>query len=116
MKKKLLTLLLIGMMVFACTSCTILGKWVIKEISAGDVVMNEEDINSMGMDAGFIKLNKSGSCVVNLLGDEYDGGWTEAEDGTISITYGDDMNGTATIQDDVMTFTDAQGASYQLKK
>ena len=115
MKKKLLTLLLIGMMIFACTSCTILGKWVIKEVSAGDVVMSEDDINSMGMDAGFIKLNKSGSCVVNLLGDEYDGTYTE-DNGTLSITYGDDMSGTATIKDDVMTFTDAQGANYTLEK
>lgn len=116
MKKRLLAVLLIGIMLVACTSCTNLGKWRIVEVSAGDVVMNQEEIDSMGMDAGFIKLNKSGSCVVNLLGDEYDGNWTEAEDGTITITYGDDMSANATIKDDIMEFTDAQGANYKLKK
>ena len=116
MKKRLLTLLLIAMMVVTCTACTNLGKWVITEVSAGDVVMSEDDIDSMGLDAGFIKLNKSGSCVVNLLGDEYEGNWTEAEDGSMKLEYGDGMNGSAVITDGVMTFTDAQGAIYKLEK
>lgn len=116
MKKRLLVLALIAMMVVTCTACTQLGKWVITEVSAGDVVMSEEDISDMGLDAGFIKLNKSGSCVVNLLGDEYDGTWQEDENGAITLVYGDEMSGTASIDGKVMTFKDAQGAEYKLKK
>lgn len=116
MKKRIVSLLLVGMMIVCLTGCTKLGKWNIVEVNAGDVVMSEEDISSMGLDAGFIKLNKSGSCVVNLLGDEYDGGWVEAEDGTISIEYGDAMKGTATIDGSTMQFVDNGGANYTLKK
>lgn len=116
MKKRLLALTMIVIMAVCCTSCTKLGKWVITEVSAGDVVMTETDIDSMGLDAGFVKLNKSGSCVVNLLGDEYDGSWTEGEDGSMVLEYGDGMTGSATIEGDMMTFTDAQGAVYKLKK
>lgn len=99
------------------TSCdTILGKWRIMEVSAGDVIMTQDDIDSIGLDPGFIKINKSGSCIVNLLGDEYEGTWTQSEDGTIRFSYGDDMTGTATVDSATMTMTDAQGSVYTLEK
>ena len=124
MKKKLLTLLVIGTMIFALASCdmAVLGKWRINQVTAGDVVMTQDDIVEMGLDVGYIKLNRSGSCKLNLVGDEYDGTWTASGEGansgnTIQINYGDNLNGTATFDDSkVMTFTDSQGATYKLNK
>lgn len=117
MKKRILSIALIGIMVFALTACaTELGKWRISEVTAGDVAMTQEDIDDMGLDPGFIKINRSGSCVVNLLGDEYEGTWTQKEDGSYAFKYGDDMSGIATIDDGVMTMTDAQGSIYILSK
>ena len=78
--------------------------------------MTQEDIDDMGLDPGFIKINRSGSCVVNLLGDEYEGTWTQNEDGSYAFNYGEDMTGMATIDGDIMTMTDAQGSVYILSK
>lgn len=117
MKKRILSIALIGIMVFALTACsTELGKWRITEVTAGDINMTQEDIDDMGLDPGFVKINKSGSCVVNLLGDEYEGTWELKEDGSYSIKYGTDLEGSATIEDGVMTMTDAQGAVYTLSR
>lgn len=117
MKKRVLLIALIAMMVFALTACaTELGKWRISEVTAGDISMTQEDIDDMGLDPGFIKINRSGSCIVNLLGDEYEGTWTQNEDGSYSFNYGEEMTGTATIDGDVMTMTDAQGSVYILSK
>ena len=117
MKKKLLAVALIGIMVFALTSCGgVLGKWRITEVTAGDITMTEQDISDMGIDAGFLKINKSGGCTINILGDEYEGTWTEADDGTITLTYGDNLTATGTIADGVMSLTDAQGSVYKLAK
>lgn len=117
MKKKLLTIALIGIMVFALTSCgSILGKWRIIEVTAGDITMTEQDVSDMGIDAGYVKINKSGGCKIDILGDEYEGTWTEAEDGSISLAYGTDLSATGTIEGEVMTLTDAQGSVYKLTK
>lgn len=117
MKKKILTLFVIMAMVMSLTACSsTLGKWRITEVTAGDVNMTQEDIQDMGLDAGYIKINKSGSCVLNFLGDEYEGTWTQAEDGSMTFAYGDDLSGTGTITDEVLTFEDAQGSVYTLKK
>ena len=119
MKKKVLATILIAAMVFAFASCsTILyGKWRINKVVAGDVKMTGEEIKEMGLEAGYIKLNKSGSCVVNLLGDEYDGRWEKKDKKHLDITYNNDQKGEATIvSDGNMTFVDAQGAEYTLKK
>ena len=117
MKKKLLTVLLIGMMVFALTACDeALGKWRITEITAGDLTMTEQDIKDMGIDPGYIKLNKSGSAELSFLDEEYEGKWETAGDGTITLTYGDGKVGTATITDGVMDAKDAEGSTYTLKK
>lgn len=117
MKKKLLSIAMICMLVFSLTACAQeLGKWRISEVTAGDISMTQEDIDDMGLDPGFIKINRSGSCVVNLLGDEYEGTWSQKEDGSYALKYGDDMSGTATIDDGTMTMTDAQGSIYILSK
>ena len=82
------------------------------------VVMKEEDAESIGLSAvGTIKLQKSGSCELDLLGEESKGKWKKAKNGTITITYGDDMTLTGSIDDKgVMTLTDPQGAEYTLTK
>ena len=120
MKKRILAVLLIGVMLIAMTSCSEelarLGKWRIIQVTAGDITMTESDIDDMGLDAGYIKINKSGSCKIVLLGDEYDGAWIENADGSLSFVYDVNMKGSATIDDDVMTMTDAQGSVYTLIK
>lgn len=117
MKKKLLSIVVVVALMISLTACsTLLGKWRIIEVSAGDITMKSEEIDNLGLDPGFIKINKSGSCVVNLLGDEYDGTWTQSDDGTLSFTYGDEMTGTANVEDGTMTMTDAQGSVYTLEK
>ena len=117
--KKVLAIVLALAMVFAFASCStvLYGKWRVNKVVAGDVKMNAEDIKEMGLEAGYIKLNKSGSCVVNLLGDEYDGRWEKKDEKHLYITYNSDQKGEATlVGDNGMTFIDAQGAEYTLKK
>ena len=119
MKKKVLALLLITAMVFAFASCStvLYGKWRINKVVAGDVKMTGDDIKEMGLEAGYIKLNRSGSCVVNLLGDEYDGKWSKKDKTHLEIVYDNDKKGDATlVKEDVMTFSDVNGAEYTLKK
>lgn len=124
MKKKLLALLVIGIMVFSLTSCDmeLLGKWQIVSVKAGEVVMDQNDIEDLGIDVGYIKLNRSGSCKMNLLGDEYEGNWTESGKGanssnSLEFTYGESLTATATFNDNQeMIFTDSQGSEYTLTK
>ena len=84
--------------------------------------MNQQEITDMGLDVGYIKLNKSGSCELNLLGDEYEGTWTgsgegASKDNKLTFKYGNDLTATATFDENkVMTFTDSQGAIYTLNK
>lgn len=119
MKKKLFIITLLFLMILTMTGCKgSVGYWQIQEITAGNITMTQKDVSEMGLDrAGSLKLQKSGKCVVNILGDEMEGQWTEAEDGTISIVYGDDQKGSAVIAEDgIMTFTDSQGTEYKLEK
>lgn len=120
MRKRFLTLIAAAfIMMVMLTSCGgPVGYWTIDEITAGDVVMTQEDAKALGFGRpGAIKLNKSGSCVVELLGDEYEGTWKQANDGTITIEYGNEQSATATIDDDnIMTATDDQGTVYKLSK
>ncbi len=123
MKKKIslliITLLLAGMMLSACSnSDPAVGFWIIQKVTAGDVVMNDEDAESIGLTAvGTIKLQKSGGCELNLLGEESEGTWEKAKDGTITIKYGEDQALTGSIDDEgIMTLKDAQGAEYTLAK
>lgn len=94
------------------------GYWTIDEITSGDVVMTQDDAKALGFGSpGAFRLNKSGSCVVELLGDKYEGTWEQAKDGTITLEYGDDLSATATIdEDNVMTATDSQGTVYKMTK
>ena len=118
MSKKLLTLFVILALLVGLTSCgaTMLGKWKIVEISAGDMVMDQDDMESMGLDPGYIKINKSGSCELNLLGDEYEGTWSGSEETQLDFSYGGEFTATATIDNGTMDFTDSQGNIYTLKK
>lgn len=120
MKKKLFAVLLIGIMILSMTACSetleTVGKWRITEVTAGDITMEQSDIEELGLDAGFVKINKSGSCTLNFLGDESEGTWTKADDGSLTFTYGDDITASATIDNGVMTLVDSQGSTYILSK
>ena len=75
------------MVVFtACSDDSAVGFWIVQKVTAGEVVMNEQDAESIGLNAvGTIKLQKSGTCELNLLGEETKGKWGKAKDGTITI-------------------------------
>lgn len=107
------------MVVFtACSDDSAVGFWIVQKVTAGEVVMNEQDAESIGLNAvGTIKLQKSGKCELNLLGEETKGKWGKAKDGTITINYGDKQSLTGSINDKgIMTLTDPQGAEYILAK
>ena len=107
------------MVVFtACSDDSAVGFWIVQKVTAGDVVMNEQDAESIGLNAvGTIKLQKSGNCEINLLGEEATGKWEKAKDCTITINYGDKQSLSGSIDDKgVMTLTDPQGAEYILAK
>ena len=102
----------------ACSDDSAVGFWIVQKVTAGEVVMNEQDAESIGLNAvGTIKLQKSGNCELNLLGEETKGKWEKAKDGTITIKYGDKQSLTGSINDKgIMTLTDPQGAEYILAK
>ena len=126
MKRKAITLtaliltisVITGLTLSACSSDPAVGFWIVDKVSAGGVVMNEQDAESIGLNAvGTLKLQKSGKCHVNLLGEESDGKWTKAADGTITVAYGDNLTLTGAIDEKgVMTLTDPQGTEYILSK
>ena len=122
MKKRLLVIALAVMVMLSFTACSdefkMIGRWNVTKITAGDLVMDADELEELGLaSAGYLKLNKSGSCVVNLLGDEYEGNWEMGNDGTVTVTYGDDdLQGTAVRDDKVVTFTDNEGTIYEMEK
>lgn len=111
-------LIIVLVMMMTLTSCSgPVGYWMIDEITTGDVVMTQDDAKALGFGTpGSFKLNKSGSCVVELLGDKYEGTWKEDKDGKITLEYGDGSSATATIDDKIMTVTDDQGTVYKTSK
>ena len=94
------------------------GYWVIKEAASSDVTMTQTDAEAMGFtEIGSVRLDKSGSCKVTILGEEYDGEWTQDEEGAITITYGEEKSLTAAIgEDGVMTAADDSSVEYTLEK
>ena len=117
----ILILIMAACSVFAFTACTgkgPVGFWIVDKVTAGDVVMSGKDAESIGLNAvGTVKLQKSGKCERNMLGEESQGTWEQAEDGTLTITYGEKQTLTGSIDDKgVMTLTDPQGAEYILSK
>ena len=106
----------------ALTACSqsdpVIGFWVINHVTAGDVEMNAKDAESIGLTAiGTVKLQKSGNCEIELLGEKSEGTWEQAEDGTITIKYGNDLTLSGTVDDKgVMTLEDPQGTEYSLSK
>lgn len=102
----------------ACSGSPAIGFWTIDEVTAGEVVMTEDDANNLGMSVvGSVKLQKSGVCKVTFLDVEEEGTWTEAEDGTLTIKYGEDQVLTGSIDEEgLMHLTDPQGAQYKLSK
>ena len=125
MKKKAISKILI-LVLSLCMTMGILtscgsgpvGFWKVDEVTAGDVVMTDDDASSIGLNAiGTVKLQKSGSCEVTMLGEESEGTWEQAEDGTITISYGEGLSLTGTIDEEgVMTLSDQQGSEYKLSK
>ena len=119
--KKFLTTLIMTCMVFVLAACESgpVGFWKIDKVTAGDVIMTQEDASSLGLSTvGSVKLQKSGACVVDFLGEELEGTWTQAEDGTITITYGTEgliLSG-AIDEEGVMLLRDEQGSEYLLSK
>lgn len=119
MKKRILTMALLLVMALVMSGCDEnVGYWQIYEINAGEVVMTKDDMSHMGFDnPGFVKLQKSGKCVINIFGEESEGTWKEGEDQEIAIIYGDDLKGSAVLDEDgTMTFLDFQGTQYKLTK
>ena len=125
MKKRVISKILVLMLTVcmtmgALTSCGSgpVGFWKVDEVTAGDVVMTDDDAGSIGLNAiGTVKLQKSGNCEVTMLGEESAGTWEQAEDGTITINYGDGFTLTGTIDEEgVMTLSDLQGSEYKLSK
>lgn len=97
------------------------GYWVIKEGTSGGVTMTEQDAEAIGLnEVGSLRLDKSGDCKVVLLGEEFEGKWTSDDNGTITISYGDEKTLTATIDENgVMTALSEQEDSpmeYTLEK
>lgn len=81
------------------------------------MVIDDNEIEEMGLvEGGHIKLNKSGSCIVNILGDEFEGEWKVDDNGVATITYDKDKEGTAKLDGEVLLFTDAEGNDYKLEK
>ena len=95
------------------------GYWIIEEGTSGGVTMTQEDAEAMGLnDIGSFKLDKSGECVVTILGEESTGKWTSNEDGTITVDCGEEKTFTAAIDDEgVMTAKDdTMMVEYKLEK
>ena len=123
MNKKILSLLALMLCaVMTLTACgshdSAVGFWIIQKVTAEDVVMSEEDAKSFGLTAvGSLKLQKSGICQLNLLGEEYSDTWKRAGDGTITVKIDEEMTLTGSVDDDgVMQLTDPQGTEYILSK
>ncbi len=118
--KKVGVIIIALCMLFAFASCTggAVGYWQIQEIQAGDITMGEEDAENIGLNMlGAFKLQKSGNCVVTLLGEDSNGTWEQAEDGIITVTTENEAVYKGSIDDDKVLFlTDAQGVQYKLEK
>ena len=122
--KRILALMLTVVLTaaIAMTACSqaspVVGFWVINNVKAGDVMMDAKDAESIGLTAiGTVKLQKSGKCELDLLGEESKGTWKQADDGTITIKYGDDLTLSGTVDDKgIMTLKDPQGTEYSLSK
>ncbi len=119
--KKIGVLMLAFCMLLAFAGCSgggTVGYWQIQSIVAGDITMGQEDAESIGLSmVGAFKLNKSGSAEITILGEETEGTWEEADDGTITVTNENDEVFTGTIDDEnVMTLTDPEGVEYTLQK
>lgn len=120
MTKKICVVVLALCMLFTFVGCGSgpVGYWKIETIEAGEVTMGIDDAKSIGLSmVGAVKLQKSGKCVVTLLGEESNGTWEQADDGTITVNAENDAVYTGSIgEDKVMTLTDVQGVKYTLKK
>ena len=94
------------------------GYWKVKSAASGEVVMNQEDAEKLGLEAiGTIRINKSGTCEISILDLEAEGSWTQAEDGTVSISFGEGEVLTAHISEEgVMTAEDGESTVYTLEK
>jgi hypothetical protein len=117
MKKRITLVLILCVVMIMAASCGSgpVGYWQISEFTTGDTVMTEADVETYGLASlGAVKLQKSGNCVIDIMGAETEGTWYQTSDGTIEINANDgSMTMSGAINDDgVMTLTDNAGAEY----
>lgn len=121
-RKTLLIIAMVMAMLLMLTACSartkMIGRWNVTKVIAGDLVMGQQELEDLGLEtAGYLKLNKSGSCVINILGDEYEGTWEFDESSeTATINYDENKQGSAVRDDKTVTFTDADGNKYEMQK
>ena len=94
------------------------GYWVVKEATSNGVVMTPQDAEAMGFnEIGSIRFDKSGSCKVTVLGKEDEGQWVDNENGTLTITYGENQIMTIELnRDGTITAIDESYIEYLLEK
>ena len=120
--KTLTTIIMICVMMLTLAACSDgpIGFWEITEVTTGDVVMTVEDAKNIGLNSvGSVTLRKSGTADVTLVGEDYEGEWNLADDGTMTIVYGNEdevLTGTIDEEAGVMTLTDSIGSTYKLEK
>ena len=80
--------------------------------------MTPEDADAMGYDGiGSFTLNKSGSCKVVMMGEEYEGSWKTSKGKSLVINCGKGHVFNATIDKNaVMKATDESYIVYYLEK
>lgn len=108
----------VGLIISVKNSSSPVGYWIIKQSASSEVTMTEEDAKAMGLnEIGSVRLDKSGDCRIVILNDEYEGKWTSDDNGTITISYGEEQTLTATINEEgVMTAQDNAMIEYTLEK
>ena len=122
--KKFKSILIIAILLsslFVFTGCSaqtkILGRWDIVKVTSGNLIMDSEELKSLGMSsAGSIRFNKSGSCKIDFLGDEYEGTWEMGNEGVVTFKYDNDKVGTVTINEKNIVVTDSLGTVYEAVK
>lgn len=119
--KKLLVITMTALMLLSLTACSpelkMVGRWNIVSVDTGDMTIEAGEFEEYGLkDPGYVRLNKSGSCILNLLGDEYEGEWELDNNGEVDVIYSDKMKGHAVRDGKKMTFVDGNGNEYKLEK
>ena len=106
-----------AMVISTKTSTSPVGYWVITEGTSGSVTMTKDDAEALGLnEVGSIRLDKSGTCEIVILDEEYTGNWESDEEGNITISYGEEKTLTATIDDEGKMTAQDELVEYTLEK